>query len=623
MKNHIRLFTLCIGILLTCIKADAICELTNKDSSVFSYNFICDGNNVGIKCKSKDEEACEVEIRTKLMSYSFKIDKDKFESMDLFDKAKQSKSMCLSKSNICKIDSSICGNYTNAFARVERLEFENLGPKKRCDVSGLGSIKEFGGVSTQIVAGNEFVKKDCNAGTDGPLVGLAEKLEIFRRNIFTDLSSSRNLLNGCLEGAELHDRKEKLINDNRANFELLRKLIAGKIQDLKLLREFVCSADVNKYYSNEKLDIDKLVCLLIEDSKIGLNFKTEIVYDCQRSADSADNATFAAIPYGLNTYRTDSAKTASDLDAASRTVANADTTTAEQKPLPAIIKASTETPIGLAPALAKVEQIAPGNQGLAQEGQIASGAVRGGISPDVATDAGRAFEPVYQKLSAMAGAVSNLGSSRTETLIGKGGTSSNGNSVVARNSYSGTVRIPQSETNAGILGGKNPPPTGDEATIAAKGGQAQIKTPIRDSILKTGTSTNSSGVGSSAAGTGPNVLSRNSISDSSGAQKGTVNPDVIASGGPLAIESVASLQNRISQLKTPAQVKSFFELTAKKIPGFRQLIYGDDPEIQKLLKDKKIKIVAKDGRVSPRNFESPEYVFSDNGTNFIPIVAKK
>ena len=75
----------------------AICELTKKDSSVFSYNFTCDGNKVDVKCKSKDEEACEVEIRTKLMSYSFKIEKDKFESMDLFDKAKQSKSMCLQR----------------------------------------------------------------------------------------------------------------------------------------------------------------------------------------------------------------------------------------------------------------------------------------------------------------------------------------------------------------------------------------------------------------------------------------------------------------------------------------------------------------------------------------------
>ena len=184
------------------------------------------------------------------------------------------------------------------------------------------------------------------------------------------LSEDRNFFNKCLVFEDYLEIKGRqgFISNNGEELAKLRESVTYKLRDLRQINELVCQSGIDSIYSDGELDIDKVMCLVVENSRISIG-PNEQPYSFNCGASDIDRQ-ISNQSSGL------------DLDTASRTAALSSPPT-EQKPLPTVIKRASESPIGLTPALAKVDLYVPSSgsiQEASSESTIASGAVRSTIS---------------------------------------------------------------------------------------------------------------------------------------------------------------------------------------------------------------------------------------------------
>ncbi|MBL7542772.1 MAG: hypothetical protein JNL11_03100 [Bdellovibrionaceae bacterium] len=530
--------------------------------------------------------------------------------MGILNKDEQLKVTCESKFKICSYNSEICKEYEGAFEKALEGQLKVLeNDEGHCDILGLGSLKKAGELSTQFINEAVFSKKDCSDKNQANFQSLKLKLDIFRSNISLPVKNENNYINQCIYFPNLPSKQDG-ISKVEDDLKKLSDLILERTANSEKLKELLCLSNIESLYdSSGKLKMNNLMCLVVEDARLSVPKKEDYALQCIRS-----------IKVEKKRVEEGDSKRASDLDNTRPEVA-LDLSPVAQQPMPKIVSDATEAPIGLQPALATIDSMAPNgySAGASSEGNIGTGAVRNyGVAPDFASRAGQVITPVINKFRAMADSAVNAAPSKRGTL--------------ARSLAGGTVAGAKIGAN---LGTQTKLPDGSVRTVSAlsvssnsTGSELQLDAsePGADAAMAStaggaGSRISARGEVVGGSNSGPVRNSRlpsgdqSSGSPSSGSSAGSTDSGSLTPG-----YSATDLQKRIFKLSKPEDVRKFFTQEASKYPQFRNMLYaeGSNP-VKDKLEELCVKVVSKKNKTSTQKVFKTTNIISDTGSTFIPI----
>ncbi|OYZ24257.1 MAG: hypothetical protein B7Y39_02195 [Bdellovibrio sp. 28-41-41] len=585
--------------------AESVCMLLEKNVEQRKYSFKCNNQIVNIQCAIKNATVCRVNIKEKLKSSSFDIADDQINSLNLFSNSELSKTECDSSKKLCKVNGNVCKKYEKYYEGVKEKFIDNFSQTGRCAGAFLGaSIQGIGSLSGGLISDTEFKKNNCSIMSDVATDALKNKISIFKKTLDEPILDRTSFLYNCVNpsGQNTSGSQDAEVLKKTPSLLELKKAMLGKMESAEQLKDLVCGPQREIFFENENVNLDNVICAIVEESKLAISDKT---IGCSRP---------------IRRTETDRFSEQANHREASAALAKADSVPLEQKPMPEIMASQVGKPIGLTPALAQVDQAVPGSgtvQGSTpSESNIASGAVRGTFPNTAAIQAGQAFAPVYEKLSNMANAVTTSSSGRTG-VIGRS------NSPKPASGASGIVtvsrKVPAANSDSSI------DPSSLVAASVASGTTAGL-TNNSDADPK---AAKAAGIQRSVANDaevapigGPRAV--NLGGSTSGGSRGVAANVAAGAANSEGVSSaaLASVQKKITQLNTPTKVISFFKEEAVKIPDFRSLLYSD--ATSSLLASKGIRVVNQSGDVSGETTTKAKYVFSDDGTKFTKLnVGKK
>ncbi len=597
MNNHSRILLILLvnWISFFAFGANEECRLTEKDNSTRKYQFVCGKDKITVQCRSKSEGLCKVQIMSDLMAASFDISDDKFKSMEVFDEVRTAKVACESELRSCSLYPEVCEGYkkTTAFLRGRVTSEDKTG--KHCDQFGFGSIEQTGQIGNEVLKSSPVSIDDCGNNSAKIEAVASARLSLLEEELMRPTSSPDGFFTHCSIGNKIlqPEEREAYFKKILEMFSGVQKKALNLIRNKNELSRLVCQPGLDLITKTGEIDTDKLTCVVVEESRIGQSKQaSEIRFAC----GDKDPRNHVTNPNGARN--------------SGLIVARDTEQTAEQMERPKEVGAAMNAPMGLAPALTKIDQIVPNGDSDSEsrsEKTISTGAVRSAIPNDIALEAGHAIAPVYRSLKNIVGSVT-----RDVALIG-----SNKKEMRQPNSLSSTQVLPGEESDAS---------SAEQSTISgalannlstAGGGPSKLTTnkaamkipninePEIDSgqsALRggaTGISASPQGVGGGSIGGSP---SRN-----------TQNID--------GVFSSEKIMQRLSVLTDADQIKTFFISESKNIPGLRDSIYKNE-DIKNLLDRKKIKIVGNNGKVSGAKTKDAKFIFSDNGKDFLPLTLK-
>lgn len=599
LKSVLFLNILITAVTITSVGSASECLLTSRNIKDRLYGFKCGKDIISVHCSIDDEDVCETEIRTEMETIDIKLTIDQFKSLNIFSRDIQSKISCEATSQICKTSTDICKSYKGTSERLLSLVSNLERSESHCQSNNFGEAQIIAGFSKEISSNSQFSINECDNNLPKLADILTASLDPIKRNFLLPISSNvSSFFNSCisLNGKDHVSTKGKFIQENTTQFQELQKRVLEKIANQNELAKLVCQSNPKLVDESAKPDIDQIICIMVEESKIGINFTNEnLILGCRGSGVGVKESVPSMLDKDRNSGFTKALGQAA----------------VEQQGFPAVLKESSQTNIGLTPALAKIDQIAPNSAG-DSESAIATGAVRTTIPTAAALEAGRAFRPVYDKLSGMAAAASSLGSKSNTAIIGSTDAQPRPRTTLARTresyvalpqKYNGSVPASANETQD--VAGTEP----DDAVGASKGVSVPKAQLVKNGQPELAQNLLANGQRSPALdGTG------------SAGPSATGNKGSGLTSGQDASNTAAKFKQRLDQLKTPEQIKNFFIAESWKYPGIRTIIYND-LEIKNLLGRKQIRIVGRNAKAteSGASAKDAKVVFSDNGKNFIPI----
>lgn len=571
--------------------AKAVCSLIEKNVELRKYSFKCNGEIVNIQCQIKNKNVCTVDIKEKLKSMKFDISEDQFNSMKLFSASTLEKAECDASKKLCKVDKTVCEKYKTPFKAAKDYFQTSLRSKGRCN-SVLGeSVQDVGAFSANFVSETDFSKESCGKDSEEITSMIKSKISVFEHNVDLPFESPQSLLNRCVQPGhgEVFKSHEEVVRLKGQALSKFKNIIQGKMSSSGWIKDFSCLEGMENFYEDGKLEIDKIMCVIVEESILELDDKN---VTCKFGT-------------GTSTDRFEDGRIASLSGAKS---AKADTTPIEQKAMPEAMASQIGKPVGLAPALAQVDQIAPGSVG--SESNYAAGAVRNTIPTAAALQAGQAFAPVYEKLSTMGKSVGSSSTSVRQGVIGSGSPARSGASGIVTVTRK-TPTVSNSDSSISDIAGVGA--VGTTATLAktsaavdtgsGKKSAADIRNGKQDEV-------------SPALG-GPRSLGLNSGGSGSGGSRSPSNSDTSGGTDLGNSEATTTVQKKITQLNTPAQIDSFFKREAANIPNLRELLYSDSTS--KILASKGIRVVNQSGDESGETIAKAKYLYRDDGSKFTPL----
>ncbi len=598
--SHIKIIASLL-LLFFSFNARAVCTLIEKNVELRKYSFKCNGETVNIQCEIKNKNICTVNIKEKLKSMKFDINDDQFNALNLFSSSTQEKAECDASKKLCKINKNVCEKYKKDFSAAKKGYSESIRSKGHCDTILGKSVQTVGLFSNEFIEESEFSKNSCNKASDQAVVAIKNKISVFEHNMNLSFTHPESLLGRCVgrkHGDTFSDIGE-MIKLKQPTLDKFKKIIIGKMYSSDWISGLACLEGFDGFYENGKLEIDKVMCTIVEESILELD----------------DKNVMCNLGTGVGTDRFTDANTA---DRAGFGVAKADIVPIEQKPMPEAMASQIGKPIGLAPALAQVDQAVPGSGTAAgvtpSEGTIAAGAVRNTIPTAAAFQAGQAFAPVYQKLSNIANSVPTSG---RVGVIGGGG--SLGKLSAATGVVSVTRKTPTTNSDTTLNPDALIAASGTSAVaagiIAQKSGATDSGTAGKPSLQRS-TASDSSG----PIGGGPRSLGLSGGGGSGGSGSAAGVAEGASNTEAFNSADIASAQKKVTQLNSPAQINSFFKEEAGNLRG---LIYSDE-KLSKLLASKGIRVMNQSGDVAGESMAKAKYVFRDDGSKFTALkVAKK
>lgn len=582
--------------------ADGPCTLLEKNVEQRKYSFKCNKEIVNIQCVIRNKNVCSVNIREKLKSSSFEITDDQLNSFNLFSSSDLTKIECDSSKKLCKIDGNVCQKYEHFFENAkEKLVGDfNYAETKRCAGSSLGaSIQSMGAFSGEVVSGNEFSKSNCSIKSDVATQALKSKISIFTKIFDAPIMDRSSFLYNCVNpsGQDTTGDQDEEVRKKTPILLELKKAMLSKMESSEQLKGLVCGPQSEIFFENEKVDVNNVMCAIIEESKLGLSDKN---IGCAQTIRGSHSDRFS----DENIARQTGAK-----------LAKSDTTPLEQKPLPEAMASEVGKPIGLAPALANVDKIAPGSgvtQGVTpSETAIAAGGAINTIPIKAALQAGKVFEPIYKKFSNIAASVPT--SSRTGTIgrsSPKSITGASGLVTVSQKKSSASSSDSPLDSSAVVA------KTAVSATAAGKGSNLNQNS---DTDLTVNTASRGKGttneVGPKLGGARRNNLGTSRLPSSGG---GAVSVGSSANAETVSPAEIAIVQRKISQLDSPDKINSFFKQEVVNIPDLRAILYSDK-SINKSLASKGIRVSNQNGDAVGDQTSNAKYIYSDTGSNFVRL----
>lgn len=568
----------------------AVCTLLEKNVELRKYSFKCNNEIVNIQCERKNKNVCIVDIKDKLMSMNFVLTEDQFNSMNLFSVATSEKAECDASKRLCKIKKEVCNTYKEP-VRLAREEFQkSMYAKEHC-ATGVGpSILGLSAFSSEFISQSDFPRDSCDAGNNQFFSVLKKRISFLENNINLPFSDSRSLINMCVPKrgkGENYKTIDEIVTLNLPALNKLKSIVLSKMRSPENLKDLICFEGSDILYNGGNLEIDKLMCLIMEESVFELkegNISCES--EVRNSLDQHQDSTIAS--------------------SAGAKIAKSDTTPIEQKPMPEAMASQIGKPVGLTPALARVDQVVPGSGLVASEPRSADAALR----------AGQVFAPVYEKLSTMGQSVGLSRPSARKAIIGRGSPARSG----ATGIVTVTPKIPKvshsspSGASADIVG--TPSAVGAATasiktqTVAGRAADSGVSKKPAEVIRNT-----NSGQTVQALG-GRRSLGLNSVGASSGGSRGPSNSEASVATGGEDLPTATNVQKKITQLNSAAQIASFFKEEAVNIPNFRKLLYSD--ATSKVLASKGIRIVNQSGGESGA-VDKVKYLIRDDGSKFTPL----
>lgn len=591
------------------VNAKAVCTLLEKDVELRKYSFKCNNETVNIQCEIKNKNVCSVNVKDKLESMKFSISDDELSAFNLFSKADLKAVECNTSKKLCETRGDVCDKYKNFFDAAKSDLQSSFRASSRCQ-SILGeSVLDMANLSTEFVAGTEFKKNDCQTKYATDLQSIKNKISFFKSAINRPFLDRDSFFYNCVQSIKVSDPRAQDNNVLSKSSQLseLKNRILSKMQSNDYLGSTICEARAPLFFENGKLNVDNVMCAVIEESNLELSDKT---ISCGGS--HGGKAVWSS------NGRSSRLKSAEESGAS---IAKADATPLEQKPMPEAMASQFGKPVGLAPALAQVDQIAPGS-GTAQgsipsESNIAAGAVRNTIPTNIASQAGQAFAPVYEKLSVIGKSAST---SVRPGIIGSGSPSLSGATGVVS-----VTRKPRSTSSDDSSGSIADIPGVAPVSVASAGLAKASAGKSSDGGTKASLGRTSANVDeASPALGGPRSLGLNGGGGSggSGVTRSPSNADSSGMSDANTTTIVEKVQKKITQLNSPAQIASFFKEEAVNIPNLRELLYSDSTS--KILASKGIRVVNQSGDESGETVAKAKYLYRDDGSKFTPLkLAKK
>lgn len=587
--------------------ARAACTLLEKNVEEYKYSFKCQGEIVNIQCKVQDIDVCSVNIKSKLESMRFSITEDELTSFNLFSTAELSALNCDSSKKLCKIEKDVCGKYQGFFEKSKKDIQRNLKPNSRCNGVLGDSVLGVASLSTEIISQPEFKKNSCETKYALDIQTLKNKISFFSEIVNRPILDRESFLYRCVNFDKINDRKihDSMVLARVKQLDFFKNGILSKMDSAGYLSATVCESRSPLFFENGKLNIDNVMCAVFEESRLE-------VADPLVTCNGHESLARQGLTARLGSAEESGAK-----------LAKADTTPIEQKPMPEAMASQIGKPVGLASALAQVDQIAPGSgaaQGLPSESNYAAGAVRNTIPTNIASQAGQAFAPVYEKLSVIGRSASSSSTSVRPGIIGSGSPSLSGATGVV--SVTRKPRSTASDDSSGSIAdiaGAAPIAAASAGLAKASAGKS-TDGGANASLRRTSANADEA---SPALG-GPRSLGLNGGGGSggSGATRSPSNADsgTVSDASTAAI--VEKVQKKITQLNSPVQIASFFKEEAVNIPNLRELLYSD--ATSKILASKGIRVVNQSGDESGETVAKAKYLYRDDGSKFTPLkVAKK
>lgn len=607
--SHIKIIASLL-LLFFSIKGNAatVCTLLEKNVEEFKYSFKCRGEIVNIQCKVQDSDVCSVNIKSKLESMRFSITVDELKSFNLFSTAELSAVECDSSKKLCKIEKNVCSKYQGFFENSKKNLQKSLRPNSRCNGILSESVLGVASLSTEIISQPDFKKNSCESKHALDIQTLKNKISFFSEIVNQPILDRESFLYGCVNFDKISDPKihDSMVLAKAKQLDVFKNGVLSKMDSAGYLASTVCESRSPLFFENGKLNIDNVMCAVFEESRLEV---ADLSITC--------NGHESRVSMG-GSARVRSAEQSGAI------LAKADTTPLEQKPMPEAMASQIGKPVGLAPALAQVDQIAPGSgtsQGsMSSESNIAAGAVRNTIPTNIASQAGQAFAPVYEKLSVIGKSASSSSTSVRPGIIGSGSPSlSSATGVVS------VTRKPRS-TSSDDSSGSIADIAGAAPFAAASAGLAKASAgKSTDGGTKASLSRTSANADeASPALGGPRSLGLNGggRSGGSGATRSPSNSDSATENDANTTAIVEKVQKKITQLNSPAQIASFFKEEAASIPNLRELLYSD--ATSRILASKGIRVVNQSGDESGETFAKAKYLYRDDGSKFTPLkMAKK
>lgn len=605
--SHVKIIASLL-LLFFSIKGNAatVCNLLEKNVEEFKYSFKCQGEIVNIQCKVQDSDVCSVNIKSKLESMRFSITADELNSFNLFSTAQLASVECDTSKKVCKIEKDVCDKYQGFFEKSKRDIQKNLRPNSRCNGIIGDSLLGVANLSTEIVSQPDFKKNSCETKYALDIQTLKNKISFFNEIVNQPILDRESFLYGCVNFEKISDPKihDSMVLAKAKQLDIFKNGILNKIDSAEYLASTVCESRSPLFFESGKLNVDNVMCAVFEESRLEV---ADLSITCNGSTSKVSSGASSRL------------KSAEESGAR---LANADTTPIEQKPMPEAMASQIGKPVGLAPALAQVDQIAPGSgtaQGsVSSESNFAAGAVRNTIPLNIASEAGKAFAPVYEKLSAISKSAGYPSKSIRPGIIGSGSSSlSSATGVVSVTRKPRSTSSDDSSGSIADIAGTASVATTSPGLAKASAGKS-TDGGAKASLGRTAVNT---GEANPALG-GPRSLGLNSVgSGGSGATRSPSNTDYSETNtGTAAI--VEKVQKKITQLNSPAQIASFFKEEAASIPNLRELLYSD--ATSRILASKGIRVVNQSGDESGETFAKAKYLYRDDGSKFTPLkMAKK
>lgn len=589
------------------VNAKAVCALLEKNVDLFKYSFRCNNEIVNVQCKVEDPDVCSVNIKSKLESMKFSITADEFESFNLFSKSEEKTVECSSTKKLCETKSGVCNKYSKFFESAKKDVQNSLKNESRCGSLLSESVLGVAQLSTEFVAEPEFSKNACETKNALDLQTLKNKIAFFKGIVDQPMLDRDSFLYGCVVPDKVNDLKahDRKVLSKVPKLKEFQSRILTKMQSSEYLMNTVCEDRAPMFFAEGKLNVDTVMCAVFEESKLEL----------------LDNAITCNGKESRASMGASARERSAEVSGAN--LAKADTTPIEQKAMPEAMASQIGKPVGLAPALAQVDQIAPdsgSSAGSATESTIAAGAVRNTIPTNIAAQAGQAFAPVYERLSTIGKSASPSSTSVKSGIIGSGSPARSGATgvvtVTRKNpssaSYDSTASVADI---AGSTAGSAA--NGLTKTSGANDGNKARKA----TAVATG---GSKGDETAPSLGGPRSLNLgNGVGASGTSSRSPSNSDTSGGSDFSNSSAVATVQRKITQLNSPAQITSFFKEEAINIPNLRELLYSDSAT-SKILASKGIRVVNQSGDVAGESVAKAKYLFSDDGSKFTALkMAKK